>query len=154
FQLLTQVAGRAGRGELEGEVMVQTFTPHSPSIQYARHHDFNGFAEQELEFRRQFEYPPFSHCAMLTSRSTHERLAEFTLETLFKRLTEDCPPEITLGEPMPSPLVRAHGQFRFQVMLRCPKARILTRHVQQVLAKTTLPEEVTVVFDMDAWNFT
>ena len=52
FQLITQVAGRAGRGDLEGEVIVQTFTPHSPSIQYARQHDFDGFSEQEMEFRR------------------------------------------------------------------------------------------------------
>ena len=154
FQLMTQVAGRAGRGELEGEVIVQTFTPHSPSIQFARHHDFDGFAEQELEFRRQFEFPPFAHCAMLTSRSTHERRAEFTLQTLHRRLSEDCPPGISLGEPMPSPLVRSHGQFRFQLMLRSAKARPLTRHVQQVLQKTTLPEDVTVVFDMDAWSFT
>jgi len=61
FQLLTQVAGRAGRGELKGEVIVQTFTPHSPSIQFARHHDFHGYADQELEFRKQFGYPPYTH---------------------------------------------------------------------------------------------
>lgn len=153
FQLLTQVAGRAGRGSLEGEVIVQTFTPHSPSIQFARHHDFDGFAEQELEMRRQFHFPPFTRCAVLTSRSTHERRAEFTLETLHRRLKEDLPKGIELGEPLPSPLVKAHGQFRFQLMLRGPKARALTRHVQQVLAKTTLPEDVTVVFDMDALSF-
>jgi primosomal protein N' (replication factor Y) len=154
FQLLTQVAGRAGRGDLEGEVIVQTFTPHSPSIQFARHHDFDGFAEQELEFRRQFAFPPFAHCAVLTSRSTHERRAEFTLQTLHRRLTEDPPPGLIIGEPLPSPLVKTHGQFRFQLMLRSAKARPMTRHVQQVLQKTTLPEDVTVVFDMDAWSFT
>ncbi len=154
FQLMTQVAGRAGRGSLEGEVIVQTFTPHSPSIQFARHHDFDGFAEQELEMRRQFGFPPFARCAVLTSRSTHERRAEFTLQTLYRRLKEDLPKGIELGEPLPSPLVKAHGQFRFQLMLRGPKARTLTRHVQQVLAKTTLPEDVTVVFDMDALSFT
>ncbi|MEK7949240.1 replication restart helicase PriA [Luteolibacter soli] len=154
FQLLTQVAGRAGRGDLEGEVIVQTFTPHSPSVQFARHHDFDGFAEQELEFRRQFGFPPFAHCAVLTSRSTHERRAEFTLQTLHRRLTENPPPGLMIGEPMPSPLVKTHGQFRFQLMLRSAKARPMTRHVQQVLQKTTLPEDVTVVFDMDAWSFT
>lgn len=154
FQLMTQVAGRAGRGSLEGEVIVQTFTPHSPSIQFARHHDFDGFAEQELEMRRQFGFPPFTRCAVLTSRSTHERRAEFTLQTLHRRLKEDLPKGIELGEPLPSPLVKAHGQFRFQLMLRGPKGRTLTKHVQQVLEKITLPEDVTVVFDMDALSFT
>jgi primosomal protein N' (replication factor Y) len=61
FQLLTQVAGRAGRGDVEGEVLVQTFTPFSPSIQFARHHDFDGFAEQELEFRERFGFRIYSH---------------------------------------------------------------------------------------------
>ena len=153
FQLITQVAGRAGRGDLDGEVIVQTFTPHSPSIQYARKHDFDGFSEQEMEFRRQFSFPPYSHCAVLTSRSTHERRAEFTLQTLHLRLAENLPNGITLGEVLPSPLIRSHGQFRFQITLRSHRARLLTNHVQQILAKTSLPEDVTVVFDMDALNF-
>lgn len=153
FQLITQVAGRAGRGDLEGEVIVQSYTPHSPSIQFARKHDFDGFAEQELDFRRQFSFPPYAHCAVLTARSNHERRAEFTLQTLHLRLSENPPPGITLGEVLPSPLVKAHGQFRFQITLRSLKARPLTRHVQSVLARTSLPEDVTVVFDMDALNF-
>ena len=154
FQLLTQVAGRAGRGELEGEVIIQTFTPHSPSVQFARHHDFDGYAEQELEFRRQFGFPPFTHCALLTARSTHERRAEFTLQSLHRRLSEGLPAGIILGEPLPSPLVKAHGQFRFQLTLRGPKARALSRHVQQVIEQNPVPEDVTVVFDMDALSFT
>ncbi|MDP3851321.1 MAG: primosomal protein N' [Luteolibacter sp.] len=153
FQLITQVAGRAGRGDIEGEVIVQTFTPHSPSIQYARRHDFDGFSEQEMEFRRQFAFPPYAHCAVLTSRSNHERRAEFTLQTLHLRLAENLPPGIILGEVLPSPLIKAHGQFRFQITLRSQQARPLTRHVQAVLARTSLPEDVTVVFDMDALNF-
>ena len=154
FQLITQVAGRAGRGELEGEVVVQTATPHSPSVQFARKHDFDGFSEQELEFRQHFGYPPFAHCAVLTSRSTHERRAEFTLQTLQTRLKEGLPEGIILGEVLPSPLVRAHGQFRFQLMLRAGRARTLSAHVQSVLKRTTLPDDVTVVFDMDALSFT
>jgi primosomal protein N' (replication factor Y) len=153
FQLITQVAGRAGRGELEGEVIVQTFTPHSPSIQFARKHDFDGYAEQEMEMRRQFHFPPFAHCAVLTVRSAHERRAEFTLQTLHLRLKENLPPGISLGEVLPSPLTKSHDQFRFQITLRSHQARPLTNHVQAVLKKTTLPEDVTAVFDMDAYNF-
>jgi len=153
FQLLTQVAGRAGRGELEGEVIVQTFTPHSPSIQFARHHDFDGYAEQELQFRNQFQYPPFAHCALLGTRSTHERRAEFTLENLHKRLQKDLPPQIELGEPMPSPLTRAHGQYRYHLMLKSTSARALHQHVKRILSATPPPDDVTIIFDMDALGF-
>ncbi len=153
FQLLTQVAGRAGRGELEGEVIVQTATPHSPSIQFARHHDFDGYAEQELSFRQQFSYPPYGHCAMLGTRSTHERQAEFTLENLHKRLQQDLPEGLVLGEPMPSSLMRAHGQYRFQLILRSPNPRVISNHVSAILKKTPPPEGVTIIFDMDAYTF-
>ena len=153
FQLITQVAGRAGRGELEGEVVIQTFTPHSPSIQFARHHDYEGYAEQELQFRNQFSYPPFSHVAMLGTRSTHERRAEFTLENLHKRLKANLPPQLELGEPMPSPLTKAHGQFRYQLMLKSSSARLLSQYVRSILKQTPPPEDVNIIFDMDAFSF-
>jgi len=150
FQLLTQVAGRAGRGELEGVVIVQTFTPHSPSIQYARHHDFPGYADQELEFRKQFGYPPYTHCAILGTRSTHERRAEFTLENLHRRLKTDLPDGMVLGEPLPAALTKAHGKFRFQLMILGSSARQLSRHISHILAQTPPPEDVNIIFDMDA----
>ena len=152
FQLLTQVAGRAGRGEMAGEVIIQTFTPHSPSIQFARHHDFEGFSEQELEMRKQFFYPPYSHVALVLARSSHERRAEFTLQTLHRRLAENLPKGVMLGDPIPSPLVRSHSQFRFQLILRGSNARILSRHLGAVLKKTTVPEDVIVTADMDAYD--
>ncbi|MDA7872088.1 primosomal protein N', partial [Akkermansiaceae bacterium] len=115
FQLLTQVAGRAGRGKMAGEVIIQTSTPHSPSIQFARHHDFDGFVAQELNVRQQFQYPPFTHLALLLARSSHERRAEFTLQTLHRKLAEDLPDQVILGDPIPSPLTKSHSQFRFQL---------------------------------------
>jgi primosomal protein N' (replication factor Y) (superfamily II helicase) len=153
FQLITQVAGRAGRGELEGEVIVQTFTPHSPAIQYARKHDFDGFAEQELECRKQFYFPPFGRCAVLTVRSKHERRAEFTLQTLHRKLLKSLPTGMQISEPLPAPLTKSHDQFRFQITVRSQQARVLTNHVQRVLIDTTLPEDVIATFDMDAINF-
>ena len=91
FQLLTQVAGRAGRGEEPGEVFVQTYTPFSPSIQFARHHDFAGYFEQELEFRERCDFPPFKHAVLITVRSEHEARASFSAETLARRLREALP---------------------------------------------------------------
>ena len=78
FQLLTQVAGRAGRGDVEGEVFVQAFTPFHPAIQYARRHDFVGFYEQEIEFREQLKYPPASRVALLTLKGRNEEKVKFS----------------------------------------------------------------------------
>ena len=152
FQLLTQVAGRAGRGAMAGEVIIQTATPHSPSIQFARHHDFEGFVDQELEMRRQFGYPPFTHLALLLARSSHERRAEFTLQTLHRKLAENLPDGITLGDPIPSPLTKSHSQFRFQLLLRGPNARALSRHLNKILSATPTPEDVIVTADLDAYD--
>ena len=149
FQLLTQVAGRAGRGEMEGEVLIQTFTPHSPSVQFARHHDYEGFSDQELEFRKSFSYPPFSHCIILTCRSMNSSLAEFTLQTLHKRLLKNLPDYILLGEPLPSPLSKAAGQFRFQLMLRSESPRSMSQYIKSIIVDLAIPDEVYLAIDVD-----
>ena len=149
FQLLTQVAGRAGRGEMEGEVLIQTFTPQSPSVQFARHHDYEGFSDQELEFRQSFSYPPFSHCIILTCRSKNSSLAEFTLQTLHKRLQKNSPDHIILGEPLPSPLSKAAGQFRFQLMLRSESPRSMSQYIKSIIADLAIPDEVYLAIDVD-----
>jgi primosomal protein N' (replication factor Y) len=152
FQLLTQVAGRAGRGKMAGEVIIQTSTPHSPSIQFARHHDFDGFVAQELDVRQQFQYPPFTHLALLLARSSHERRAEFTLQTLHRKLAENLPENVILGDPIPSPLTKSHSQFRFQLLMRGPNARVLSHHLNKILRATPTPEDVIVTADLDAYD--
>src|ERR1043166_2601212 len=91
FQLLTQVAGRAGRGDIEGEVVVQAFTPFHPAIQFARRHDYAGFYEQELEFREQLKYPPLSRVALLTLKGRNEDKVSFSAEHLRKELGKIAP---------------------------------------------------------------
>ncbi len=86
FQLLTQVAGRAGRGDIEGEVFVQAFTPFHPAIQFARRHDFVGFYDQELEFREQLKYPPYSRVALLTLKGRNEEKVKFSADHLRREL--------------------------------------------------------------------
>ena len=152
FQLLTQVAGRAGRGDVEGEVFVQSFTPHHPAIQFARHHDYDGFAEQETEWRRQWDYPPFSKMVLITARSAHQERGSFSLETLHRRLKEVLPPNTTLGEPAPAPLEKSHGNYRFHLILRTRSIQKLTRVLNEVLEKLTFPEDVTVTVDVDPYQ--
>ena len=86
FQLLTQVAGRAGRGDVEGEVFVQSFTPFHPAIQYARRHDYTGFYEQEIEFREQLNYPPASRLALLTFKGRNEEKVKLMAEHVTREL--------------------------------------------------------------------
>jgi len=152
FQLLTQVAGRAGRGDVEGEVFVQSFTPHHPAIQFARHHDYDGFAEQETEWRQKWEYPPFSKMVLITARSAHQERGSFSLETLHRRLKEVLPPNTTLGEPAPAPLEKSHGNYRFHLILRTRSVQKLTRVLNEVLEKLTFPEDVTVTVDVDPYQ--
>ncbi len=149
FSLLTQVAGRAGRGELFGEVVIQTFSPHAPAIQFSRHHDYEGFCEQEFEFRRQCGYPPFGHAVLITARGEHQRRTEFSLETLHKRLLENIPHEILMGDPIPSPLEKSHNQFRYQVLLRARLTKTMTEHIRKVLAATKLSHDVMITVDVD-----
>jgi len=154
FQLLTQVAGRAGRGEMEGEVVVQAFTPESPSIQFARHHDFEGFVEQELAFRENFGFPPYARMILITVRSEVRELAEFTTQTLVRKLKEVIPSGVTVGEAMPAPLEKAKGYFRFQTVLRGPSIRPMSRVVQSTLAALNWAEDVYIAVDVDPMQLT
>lgn len=152
FQLLTQVAGRAGRGELEGEVIVQTFTPHHPAIQFGRHHDFIGFADQEMAMRKMFAHPPYVHILLITARSKHQDRAEFSLKNLHHRLVQNLPEEIVMTEPLPSPLVKSHDQWRFQVLLKAVNPRKIASHLNSVIKDMTFPEDVIVTYDMDCYS--
>jgi primosomal protein N' (replication factor Y) (superfamily II helicase) len=104
FQLLTQVAGRAGRGDVEGEVFVQAFAPFHPAIQYARRHDFNGFYEQEIEFREQLKYPPVSRVALLTLKGRNEEKVKFSAEHLRRELEKNLKQSSSGGASVPASL--------------------------------------------------
>ncbi|HKP02499.1 MAG TPA: primosomal protein N' [Chthoniobacterales bacterium] len=152
FQLLTQVAGRAGRGETPGEVFVQTYTPFSPSIQFARQHDFAGYFEQELEFRERCDFPPFRHVILITVRSAHEGRAKLSAETIARRLRENIGAEFLVGDATPAPLEKLQGQFRFHVLLRGEAIMRLTRLVRETLDKLPLPEDVLAAVDVDPYQ--
>ena len=152
FQLLTQVAGRAGRGETSGEVFVQTYTPFSPSIQFARHHDFAGYFQQELEFRERCDFPPFKHAILITVRSAHEGRAKLSAETLKRRLKEALPQEFILGDATPAPLEKLQGQFRFHILVRGEAIMRLSRLVRETVDKLPFPEDVTVTVDVDPYQ--
>jgi primosomal protein N' (replication factor Y) len=154
FQLLTQVAGRAGRGDIEGEVVVQAFTPFHPAIQFARRHDFNGFYDQEMEFRGQLKYPPFSRVALLTLKGRNEDKVKFSAEHLKRELASKVTAtrpalDFIMSGPAPAPLLRAETFYRYQIMLRTQRMSTLSRELANIMQKLTLPEDVTLAVDID-----
>jgi primosomal protein N' (replication factor Y) len=154
FQLLTQVAGRAGRGDVEGEVFVQAFTPFHPAIQYARRHDFTGFYEQEIDFRRQLNYPPVSRIALLLLKGRNEEKVEFSA-THVKHEIEKWSgmfPDMILAGPAPAPLARTESKYRFHILLRTRHMSRLSQKLAELIASLTLPEEVAMSVDIDPVN--
>ena len=156
FQLLTQVAGRAGRGDIEGEVFVQSFTPFHPAIQYARRHDYEGFYEQELGFREQLKYPPLSRVALLTLKGRNEEKVQFSAEYLKRELagaTEGMKDLVVAG-PAPAPLLRAETYYRYQIMLRTQRMTTLSQRLARLTAALSFPEDVTLAVDIDPVGLT
>jgi primosomal protein N' (replication factor Y) (superfamily II helicase) len=149
FQLLVQVAGRAGRGDAEGEVIVQTFTPAHPSLQFAKSHDFDGFAAHELEMRGNFGHPPYSHLVLLTARADTEQKAELTARTLAQKLTATVPASVVVSPSSPAPLARVRGMYRYQVVARGKQVRPLTKAIRDALRDIKLPKDTHVSVDVD-----
>ena len=154
FQLLTQVSGRAGRGDVEGEVIVQAFTPFHPAIQCARRHDFAGFYAEEIEFRRQLQYPPWSRIALVTLRGRNEDKVKFTAEHVRRLLAAACRdlPDLILCGPAPAPVPRVETFYRYQLMLRTRHMTRLSPRLGELQAQLTLPEGVTLTVDVDPVN--
>jgi primosomal protein N' (replication factor Y) len=152
FQLLTQVAGRAGRADLRGEVMLQTRNPDHSAIRYATDHDYAGFAEEALAERRQFGYPPFGRVAGVEFRGPERGRTERLAENWTQRLRNHAGPVQVLG-PEPAFIERVKKQFRFRTLLKTRSAR--AGALQQALRRTreahgSIPNGYHVSIDVDA----
>ncbi|MFA4844133.1 MAG: primosomal protein N' [Candidatus Margulisiibacteriota bacterium] len=147
FQLLTQVAGRAGRHHLPGKVIIQSYNPGHYAIQAAAKHNYREFYEQELANRHELLYPPFSHLvAIIVSAKEKEAaagIAEELTAFLRKRLSGGV-----LG-PAAAPIERLRGEWRFRLLLKGADLVVLRQAVRESLAKLAVPEEVRVTVDVD-----
>lgn len=150
FQMLTQVAGRAGRGDVAGEVIVQTFTPFHPAVQAARRMDYDGFADQELEFRREVGYPPYLHLISVLFKGPGEELTRFTAETFAKKLRPRLPETVILKGVAPAPLNKARGMYRFQLILLDARTARMAQPLKAFLKEFTWPDKVSYQVDVDA----
>jgi primosomal protein N' (replication factor Y) len=152
FQLLTQVAGRAGRGETEGEVIVQTFSPGNPSLQHARHHDYAGFYGQEIAFREAFRHPPFSRMLLVRIRSVSMEKVSMTATSVSAWLRKNAPVSVEVSEAAPAPLEKSHGQYRFHVILKAPSGAVLGRLGRDLASLLRIPDDVVMTLDVDPYS--
>ena len=150
FQLLTQVAGRAGRADLRGEVILQTRNPDDPAIQFAQKADYDGFARSALADRQALRYPPFGHVAAVEFRGAKEQRAERLAETWTAALRTHAGDIDVLG-PEPAFISRVKRQYRFRTILKArrhPPIQTALRRTQQ--AQGTPPNGYHVSIDVDA----
>lgn len=121
FQLLIQVAGRAGRAEIPGEVYLQTFMPDHPIIKKAQTHDYDAFYHDEIEERKSFNYPPFCHLAKLTFSDTDSEIAKKNAEMIYAHLKKELPSSAEIFPVVPAGHPKIKDLYRFQILIKTPK---------------------------------
>jgi primosomal protein N' (replication factor Y) len=144
FQLLSQVAGRAGRGVRGGKVIIQTYTPEHYAIQAAAKHDYAAFYNKEVEYRRQLRNPPFSRLACLSYSHPNDLLCQREAERMKRSLSQEIDSrgiaDIEIIGPAPAFIHRRRGRFRWQLILRGPE-------LSEFLAPLPLPQGWVVDID-------
>ncbi len=149
FQQITQVAGRAGRGEVAGEVIVQTFTPKHSAIQFGRRQDFEAFYNEESRFRKELSYPPFNHLTKIECSSAQASKAEFVASHLRKLLEERLGASLRILGPTPAPIEKLRGKFRYHLLLRDARNKSQKTALQLILAELPRQADVMVSADVD-----
>ncbi len=161
FQLLCQVAGRAGRGDHEGEVIVQTFNPNHYVIQTAVNHDFDLFFKKEKDLRQQLRYPPFSNLACLKFQGDDAVKAGAAVRELgmqLRRMLQSWPTrgkEIQLLGPVSAPMARLKGKFRWQLLVKCGNGSLLKHFLQEaerVAARILSAGRVRLLVEVDPYD--
>ncbi len=142
FQLLTQVAGRSGRGELPGTVVVQAYEPNHFAIEMARSHDYLGFYRKEIGFRRSLGYPPFRQLVRILCSGPKEK-AEEACRAIAAHLVQQGTAQRDLVGPFPAPVGRIQGRYRWQVLVKSDGP------LQSLNALPAVDGEVQVTIDLD-----
>jgi primosomal protein N' (replication factor Y) len=153
FYLLTQVAGRAGRGELRGRVMIQTAFPTHYAIQHATRHDYEAFYASEIQFRKTFHYPPVTSMIALLFRGSKADLVALAASECGRRLEEAVEPlaGTRIQGPAPAPLAKIKGVYRYQILVRSPQ-RVALRRAVEAVAVGRKWRGVDLAIDVDPIN--
>jgi primosomal protein N' (replication factor Y) len=150
FHLLVQVAGRAGRGDVKGKVLIQTRTPDHPAVAFAASHDVTGFIEQEMLLRQELNYPPFSRLALVRVDAVQEAHAQGAAERLARLARKEGQGAEVLG-PAPAPLLRLRNRYRYRFLVRS-NDRAALRAALLAVARAPSDRQVRVAIDVDPVN--
>lgn len=152
FQLIAQVAGRTGRGEQGGRVLVQTSSPDDPVIRAAARHDYHGFAQTELQHRRELELPPFAHLARVILRGKADELVQAEarrIAQLVRDSADPLAPEVKLVGPAPCPILKLRGHYRYHFRLQAAAIEPLQRLWRAVRPNLEPGHDVELTIDVD-----
>jgi primosomal protein N' (replication factor Y) len=153
FQLVTQVAGRTGRGDRGGRVIVQTYSPEHPAIQAASRHDYEQFAKAELANRVKFNYPPLGSVGRIIIRGPVEEITEAVAESLRSQLEaarEALGGEVRILGPAPPPISKLRGKYRFHILLQSVDSSQLGETIRRATDTFKIAnDEVQYVVDID-----
>jgi primosomal protein N' (replication factor Y) len=150
FQLITQVAGRAGRGEVPGDVFIQTYTPHHVAVETARRMEYENFASEELEFRQELHYPPYAHLVCIHFKGANEGEVRYSAELYAQKLQSVASSKILVSDATPSPLAKAKDIYRYQIIMRARSVKTIQEALRPVAETLPLPKTVTMTIDVDA----
>ena len=149
FQVLTQVAGRSGRGEIPGKVVIQTLVPSHPAITAAAGQDFETFYRREIGFRKELGYPPFNHFILVTALSRNELKSLKAVEFIAGRLGPRLPPGSELLGPATPPIERCRGRWRRQIVIKTKSVFRVISALAGVLDQTRRDRSCRIEVDVD-----
>ncbi len=148
FQLLVQVAGRAGRGGAPGTVLIQTRQPEHPAVHLACQNNVQGFVERELSERQELNYPPYSRLAMIRLDAVEREPLRAASDLVARVARGAATSDVEVLGPAPAPLLRLRNRFRYRLLLKSAQ-RAALRQVLLAVARTTLDRRVRVAIDVD-----
>jgi primosomal protein N' (replication factor Y) len=155
FQLITQVAGRGGRGDSPGKVIIQTFNPRHYALQHAQNHDYKSFYEEEVDFRKALHYPPFGRIINLRLSSVKKDvLVEEAqrLGKLAKKLSAHHGNTTEIIGPAESPLSKIRGRFRWQMLIKGTDINALHQIAREIIDENN-NNQIKIVVDVDPESF-
>jgi primosomal protein N' (replication factor Y) len=151
FQQLVQVAGRAGRGDIHGDVFVQTYSPFHPAIQFARHHDVDGFQDQEMEFRKAHNYPPFSRMILVSFRGPSEDKVKYCIDMVARHL-EKIKDIAKIEAPAPAPMAKLRDEYRYQLFIHTHQVLKVNHELRKQVLEVSWPEGIRSTINVDPLN--